>query len=51
MGRIRRWGGTITSLQNLGRKMIGTKEISGEKESDRVTRKSVATAGGHRRKS
>ena len=31
--------------------MIGTKEISGEKESDRVTRKSVATAGGHRRKS
>lgn len=31
--------------------MIGTKEISGEKESDRVTRKSVDTAGGQRRNS
>lgn len=49
MGRMRGWGGTITSLQNLGRKWLGLKNQWGKRI--RVTRKSVATAGGHRRKS
>lgn len=51
MVRIRGQGGFPTSPQNLGRKMIGTKEINEEKEPDRLIRDSIAAAGSHRRKS